>query len=104
MRTTQKTYWSRLTESHSSTYLPSISSHVDAAYDIPAKGVAYIFTGMVMGSLSLRPCQHDMAIFPVEETQFAQITPLCNLSVAVHARGSLSLAALCGMLLFFIVS
>nr|XP_033952810.1 collagenase 3-like [Pseudochaenichthys georgianus] len=44
-RTTQKTYWSRLTESHSSTYLPSISSHVDAAYDIPAKGVAYIFTG-----------------------------------------------------------
>lgn len=51
MRTTQTTYWNRLTESHSSTYLPSISSHVDAAYDIPAKGVAYIFTGRVMGSL-----------------------------------------------------
>ncbi|XP_029302302.1 uncharacterized protein LOC115017756 [Cottoperca gobio] len=45
MRTTQTTYWNRLRESHSSTYLPSISSHVDAAYDIPAKGVAYIFTG-----------------------------------------------------------
>ncbi|XP_070761390.1 transforming growth factor beta regulator 1 isoform X1 [Enoplosus armatus] len=45
MRTTRTTYWNRLRESHSSTYLPSISSHVDAAYDIPAKGVAYIFTG-----------------------------------------------------------
>ncbi|KAM6932145.1 LOW QUALITY PROTEIN: matrix metalloproteinase-20 [Lycodopsis pacificus] len=45
MRTTQTTYWNRLRESHSSTYLPSISSRVDAAYDIPAKGVAYIFTG-----------------------------------------------------------
>lgn len=51
MRTTKTTYWNRLTESHSRTYLPSISSHVDAAYDIPAKGVAYIFTGRVMGSL-----------------------------------------------------
>ncbi|KAF3847944.1 hypothetical protein F7725_020972 [Dissostichus mawsoni] len=37
-----------------------------------------------------------MAIFPVGETHFAQITPLRNLSVAVHARGSLSLAVLCG--------
>ncbi|KAM9359003.1 LOW QUALITY PROTEIN: matrix metalloproteinase-20 [Symphorus nematophorus] len=45
MRTTGTTYWNRLRESHSSTYLPSISSHVDAAYDIPAKGVVYIFTG-----------------------------------------------------------
>ncbi|XP_008279891.1 matrix metalloproteinase-20 [Stegastes partitus] len=45
MRTTRTTYWNRLTEGHSSTYLPSISSHVDAAYDIPAKGVVYIFTG-----------------------------------------------------------
>ncbi|KAF7657400.1 hypothetical protein LDENG_00027880 [Lucifuga dentata] len=45
MRTTRTTYWNRLTEGHSSTYLPSITSHVDAAYDIPAKGVAYIFTG-----------------------------------------------------------
>ncbi|XP_040902131.1 matrilysin [Toxotes jaculatrix] len=45
MRTTWTTYWNRLTEGHSSTYLPSIGSHVDAAYDIPAKGVAYIFTG-----------------------------------------------------------
>ncbi|KAG7223128.1 hypothetical protein INR49_015887 [Caranx melampygus] len=38
-------YRSRLREGHSTTYLPSISSPVDAAYDIPAKGVAYIFTG-----------------------------------------------------------
>ncbi|XP_041662188.1 matrix metalloproteinase-20 [Cheilinus undulatus] len=45
MRTTKSTYWNRLRESPSSVYLPSISSHVDAAYDIPAKGVAYIFTG-----------------------------------------------------------
>ncbi|XP_047195615.1 matrix metalloproteinase-20 [Hippoglossus stenolepis] len=45
MRTTWATYWNRLREGHSSSYLPSISSHVDAAYDIPAKGVAYIFTG-----------------------------------------------------------
>lgn len=51
MRTTQMTYWNHLRESLSSAYLPSISSHVDAAYDIPAKGVAYIFTGRVMGSL-----------------------------------------------------
>nr|XP_046244875.1 matrix metalloproteinase-20 [Scatophagus argus] len=45
MRTTRETYGNRLRESHSSTYLLSVSSHVDAAYDIPAKGVAYIFTG-----------------------------------------------------------
>ncbi|XP_047451210.1 matrix metalloproteinase-20 [Mugil cephalus] len=45
MRTIKATYWNRLTEGHSSTYLPGISSHMDAAYDIPAKGVAYIFTG-----------------------------------------------------------
>ncbi|CAJ1065836.1 matrix metalloproteinase-20 [Xyrichtys novacula] len=45
MRTTQTTYWNRLRESHSSVFLPSITSHVDAAYDIPAKGVAFIFTG-----------------------------------------------------------
>lgn len=51
MRTTKTTYWNRLRESLRSTYLPSISSPVDAAYDIPAKGVAYIFTGRVMGSL-----------------------------------------------------
>lgn len=38
-------------QSHCGTYLPSITSHVDAAYDIPAKGVVYIFTGRVMGSL-----------------------------------------------------
>ncbi|XP_078140175.1 matrix metalloproteinase-20-like [Centroberyx gerrardi] len=45
MRTTWTTYWNRLREGHSSTFLLSIDSHVDAAYDIPAKGVAYIFTG-----------------------------------------------------------
>ncbi|KAM6932988.1 matrix metalloproteinase-20-like [Xenentodon cancila] len=45
MRTTGSTYWNRLSESHISTFLPDIGARVDAAYDIPAKGVAYIFTG-----------------------------------------------------------
>ncbi|XP_028275006.1 matrix metalloproteinase-20 [Parambassis ranga] len=45
MRTTKTTYWNRLTEGHISTYLPGINSHIDAAYDLPAKGVAYIFSG-----------------------------------------------------------
>ncbi|KAK6296054.1 hypothetical protein J4Q44_G00337670 [Coregonus suidteri] len=45
LRTTWTTYWNRLREGPSSTYLPSINSPVDAAYDIPAKGVAYVFTG-----------------------------------------------------------
>ncbi|XP_034024662.1 matrix metalloproteinase-20-like [Thalassophryne amazonica] len=45
MRTTWVTSWNRLTEGHISTYLPGISSHIDAAYDVPAKGIAYIFTG-----------------------------------------------------------
>uniref|UniRef100_A0A4W5R9S9 Matrix metallopeptidase 20a (enamelysin) n=1 Tax=Hucho hucho TaxID=62062 RepID=A0A4W5R9S9_9TELE len=44
-RTTWTTYWNRLREGPSSTYLPSINSPVDAAYDIPAHGVAYVFTG-----------------------------------------------------------
>nr|XP_046169698.1 matrix metalloproteinase-20-like [Oncorhynchus gorbuscha] len=45
LRTTWMTYWNLLREGPSSTYLPSINSPVDAAYDIPAKGVAYVFTG-----------------------------------------------------------
>uniref|UniRef100_A0A8C7G5N2 Peptidase metallopeptidase domain-containing protein n=1 Tax=Oncorhynchus kisutch TaxID=8019 RepID=A0A8C7G5N2_ONCKI len=45
LRTTWTTYWNRLREGPSSTYLPSINSPVDAAYDIPAKGVTYVFTG-----------------------------------------------------------
>ncbi|XP_014070397.1 matrix metalloproteinase-20 [Salmo salar] len=45
LRTTWTTYWNRLREGPSSTYLPSINSPVDAAYDIPAKGVACVFTG-----------------------------------------------------------
>uniref|UniRef100_A0A4W5RAJ4 Matrix metalloproteinase-14 n=1 Tax=Hucho hucho TaxID=62062 RepID=A0A4W5RAJ4_9TELE len=45
LRTTWTTYWNRLREGPSSTYLPSINSPVDAAYDIPAHGVAYVFTG-----------------------------------------------------------
>uniref|UniRef100_A0A4W5RX87 Matrix metallopeptidase 20a (enamelysin) n=1 Tax=Hucho hucho TaxID=62062 RepID=A0A4W5RX87_9TELE len=45
LRTTWMTYWNRLREAPSSTYLPSINSPVGAAYDIPAKGVAYVFTG-----------------------------------------------------------
>uniref|UniRef100_A0A674EMG9 Matrix metallopeptidase 20a (enamelysin) n=1 Tax=Salmo trutta TaxID=8032 RepID=A0A674EMG9_SALTR len=47
LRTTWTTYWNRLREGPSSTYLPSINSPVGAAYDIPAKGVAYVFTGNV---------------------------------------------------------
>ncbi|KAM8853366.1 uncharacterized protein mmp20b [Synchiropus picturatus] len=45
MRTTWSSYWNRLTGGLSRTYLPGINSAIDAAYDIPAKGVAYIFTG-----------------------------------------------------------
>ncbi|XP_017275511.1 matrix metalloproteinase-20 [Kryptolebias marmoratus] len=45
MRTTKSTYWNRLREGPISTYLPDINAPVDAAYDIPATGVAYIFTG-----------------------------------------------------------
>ncbi|KAM4590405.1 matrix metalloproteinase-20 [Fundulus diaphanus] len=44
-RTTRPTYWNRLREGHISTYLPDISSPVDAAYDIASKGVAYLFAG-----------------------------------------------------------
>lgn len=51
MRTTRSTYWNRLREGHMSTYLPDIGSAVSAAYDIPAKGVAYLFAGKVMGTL-----------------------------------------------------
>ncbi|MEQ2284222.1 hypothetical protein AMECASPLE_019297 [Ameca splendens] len=45
MRTTKSTYWNRLREGHITAYLPDISSPVDAAYDIAAKGVAYLFAG-----------------------------------------------------------
>ncbi|XP_051962553.1 matrix metalloproteinase-20 [Xyrauchen texanus] len=45
MRTIWKTYWNRLKEGPQSVFLPGIPSHVDAAYDIPSKGVVYIFTG-----------------------------------------------------------
>ncbi|XP_038123821.1 matrix metalloproteinase-20 [Cyprinodon tularosa] len=45
MRTTRSTYWNRLREGYISTYLPGIGSPVDAAYDIPAKGVTYLFAG-----------------------------------------------------------
>lgn len=38
-------------KSHSATFSQSIDTHVDAAYDIPAKGAVYIFTGTVMGRL-----------------------------------------------------
>lgn len=76
MRTTWTTYWNRLREGHSSTYLPSIHSHIDAAYDIPAKGVAYIFTGRVMGSLQ-SPVSMTR-IFSTREECCFQITALCN--------------------------
>lgn len=50
IRTTWSTYWNQLREGFSSTYLPGINSAINAAYDIPAKGVAYIFTGNVQSS------------------------------------------------------
>ncbi|KAJ8368811.1 hypothetical protein SKAU_G00088390 [Synaphobranchus kaupii] len=45
LRTTWAGQRNRLRQGPSSTYLPSILSPVDAAYSLPAKGVAYIFTG-----------------------------------------------------------
>ncbi|XP_043974901.1 matrix metalloproteinase-20 [Gambusia affinis] len=45
MRTTKPSYWNQLREGHITTYFPDVGSSVDAAYDIPAKGVAYLFTG-----------------------------------------------------------
>ncbi|CAG6006263.1 unnamed protein product [Menidia menidia] len=45
LRTTKSSYWNRLREAPISAYLPSVNSPVDAAYDIPAKGMAYIFSG-----------------------------------------------------------
>ncbi|CAN9511545.1 unnamed protein product [Ophioblennius macclurei] len=41
MRTTKN----RLRDGQMAAYFPGVASHVDAAYDIPAKGVAYIFNG-----------------------------------------------------------
>ncbi|XP_066501095.1 matrix metalloproteinase-20 [Hoplias malabaricus] len=45
LRTTWKSYWNKLREGPISKFLPSIISPVDAAYDLPAKGATYIFTG-----------------------------------------------------------
>ncbi|XP_066555678.1 matrix metalloproteinase-20-like [Amia ocellicauda] len=45
IRTTWWRFWSKIREGSITTFIPSISSPIDAAYDIPAKGVAYIFTG-----------------------------------------------------------
>ncbi|KAG7470571.1 hypothetical protein MATL_G00115260 [Megalops atlanticus] len=45
LRSSWLAYYNRVREGPTSSYLPSILSPVDAAYDIPAKGVAYIFTG-----------------------------------------------------------
>ncbi|XP_056329005.1 matrix metalloproteinase-20 [Danio aesculapii] len=45
MRTNWSSYWNRLKEGPQSVFLPSIPSPVDAAYDIPSKRVAYVFTG-----------------------------------------------------------
>ncbi|XP_030634001.1 matrix metalloproteinase-20 [Chanos chanos] len=45
LRMIWRSYWNRLKEGFINTYLPSITSPVDAAYNIPARGVAYIFTG-----------------------------------------------------------
>ncbi|KAJ8414648.1 hypothetical protein AAFF_G00038500 [Aldrovandia affinis] len=45
LRTTWAGQKNRLRGGESSTYLPGVISPVDAAYSIPAKGVAYIFIG-----------------------------------------------------------
>ncbi|XP_037402738.1 matrilysin [Pygocentrus nattereri] len=45
LRTMRGSYWNRLREGPISKFLPSIISPVDAAYDLPAKGVTYMFTG-----------------------------------------------------------
>uniref|UniRef100_A0A8C6KU51 Collagenase 3 n=1 Tax=Nothobranchius furzeri TaxID=105023 RepID=A0A8C6KU51_NOTFU len=45
MRTTKSSYWNQLREGHISSYFPGIDSPVDAAYDIPAQGMLFIFTG-----------------------------------------------------------
>lgn len=69
LRTTWTTYWNRLREGPSSTYLPSINSPVDAAYDIPAKGVACVFTGNVRSDRLkglTQASQHNRARFETE--------------------------------------
>ncbi|MFT7803366.1 matrix metalloproteinase-20-like [Arapaima gigas] len=45
LKTTSMGYWDRPRGGYVNSYLPSISSPVNAAYDIAAKGIAYIFTG-----------------------------------------------------------
>ncbi|KAG5836801.1 hypothetical protein ANANG_G00232460 [Anguilla anguilla] len=45
LRTTWAGQRNRLRQGPSSSYLPGISSPVDAAYSLPAKGVSYLFTG-----------------------------------------------------------
>ncbi|KAI4878562.1 hypothetical protein NFI96_016747 [Prochilodus magdalenae] len=45
LRTMWRSYWNKLREGPISKFLPSITSPVDAAYDLPTKGVTYIFTG-----------------------------------------------------------
>lgn len=54
MRTTKSTYWNQLREGAISSYLPDVNSPVDAAYDIPARGVAFIFTGRVPGHVGMK--------------------------------------------------
>lgn len=96
MRTTKPSYWNQLREGHITTYFPDVGSSVDAAYDIPAKGVAYLFTGKVKGTLQCfaQPVSswHGW-ISSWRRQRYAQITAFCNLSVAVHARSSPILAA-----------
>uniref|UniRef100_A0A671N863 Matrix metallopeptidase 20a (enamelysin) n=1 Tax=Sinocyclocheilus anshuiensis TaxID=1608454 RepID=A0A671N863_9TELE len=52
-RTNWKTYWNRLREGPRSVFLPSITSPVDAAYDIPSKEVVYVFTAIIAPSMNL---------------------------------------------------
>ncbi|KAK9520601.1 hypothetical protein VZT92_020474 [Zoarces viviparus] len=63
MRTTQTTYWNRLRESHSSTYLPGISSHVPRMTSLPKAWHTYslvISTG----------CESGKAVFYTGEVYY----------------------------------
>ncbi|XP_035389854.1 matrix metalloproteinase-20 [Electrophorus electricus] len=45
LRKTRRLYQTRLEDGPVSTFLPSVNSPVDAAYDLPAQKAAYVFTG-----------------------------------------------------------
>lgn len=80
MRTTKSTYWNRLREGPISSYLPDINSPVDAAYDVPDKGVAYIFTGRVLGLVSMTRLgfqQENTVLHPITDPQSLAVFVVC---------------------------